>query len=243
MIPRPTSLASAQAVLFFGPGTQVQGARVFRALPEELLAQFDGEPVLAAPTQGLQLQVNIPGLVMPTIVLRRRDGNAQLSIGPQRADLVSPTGQLGGTLEAFLTAASETLLTVRRVLDARVPRLAAVVHRYRAIPTPPLALAEQFCRPQLLQQGPLNRPENFELHAHKVFRTAFGVEVNSWVRNRSALVAATNTPVVSVEQDMNTLDDGTPDRDDGAISTFFRGITRELDQAMALYYPNETAGP
>jgi hypothetical protein len=242
MIPRPTSLATAQAVLFFGPGTQVHGARVFRALPDELLAQFDGEPVLAAPTQGA-LQINIPGLAVPTIVLRRRDGNAQLSIGPQRADLVSPTGHLGGTLEAFLSRASETLLTVRTLLDARVPRVAAVVQWYRAIPTPPLALAEQFCRQDLMRQGPLNRPENFELHAHKVFRTGFGMNVNSWVRNRSAVVTATNTPVVSVEQDMNTLDDGTVDLEDGAVSTFFRGIAGELDQALALYYPNEAAGP
>jgi hypothetical protein len=190
-----------------------------------------------------QVHVNIPGLVIPTVVLRTRDGNVQLSIGTQRVDVISPTGNIGGTLEAFLVAASQALITVRGVVEARAPRLAAVVHRYRAIPEPARALAEQFCRAEVMGNGPLNRPENFELHAHKVFRTTFGVEVNSWVRNRSAVVFATQTPVVSVEQDMNTLDDGTLDLDDGAVGTFFRGIGAELDQALALYYPDEAAGP
>ena len=243
MIPRPASLASVQAVMFFAPGTQVQGTRVLRALPESVLEQFNGEPILAPTSQGpVQLSLQIPGLAIPTIVLRRQDGSVQLSIGPQRADLFAPTGQLGSSLAAFLTAASEPLLAVRRVLEARVPRLAVVVHRYRAVPTPAQALAEQFCRDSLMQHGPLNRPTNLELHAHKVFRTAFGVEVNSWVRNRSGIVAATNTPVVSVEQDMNTLEGTQPDHDDASISTFFREITAELDQALALYYPNEAEG-
>jgi hypothetical protein len=57
------------------------------------------------------------------------------------------------------------------------------------------------------------------------------------------MVTATQTPVVSVEQDMNTLDNGTEDLDDEAVGTFFRGIGAELDQALALYYPDETAGP
>lgn len=234
--------------MFFGPGTQVQGSRVLRQLPESLLAEFDGDPVLPPPPQAgvLQVNVQIPGLVLPNLVLRKQDGNVQVSIGSQRVDVISPTGQIAGSLQDFLTAASETLLTVRRVVGARVPRVAAVVHRFRAIPTPARALAEQFCRDQVMgERGPLNRPENFELHAHKVFRTDFGVSVNSWVRNRSALLAATNTPVVSVEQDMNTLPptEGEPDDlPDASIGTFFRGIAAELDRALALYYPDQAAG-
>src|SRR6188768_2269752 len=103
MIPRPASLASAQAVMFFGPGTQVQGSRVLRQLPESMFERFDGEPFLA-PSQG-PVQFSIPGFSMPTIVLNRRDGNAQLTISDQRADVVSPTGRLGGSLEAFFAAA------------------------------------------------------------------------------------------------------------------------------------------
>lgn len=237
MIPRPASLASAQAVMFFGPGTKVQGSRLLRLLPESMLERFDGDPVLP-PNPG-SVQLSIPGFSFPAILLNRRDGNVQMSISDQRADVTSPAGQLDDSLDAFFATACESLLTVRGLLSANVPRVAAVVHRYRAFPNPARALADQFCREGLVQSGPLNRPENFELHAHKIFRTAFGAQVNSWVRNRTGVVTATNTPVVSVEQDMNTIpaEDGSA-LTDASVSMFFRGITAELDRALLLYYPN-----
>jgi hypothetical protein len=249
MIPRPTSLAAAQAVLFFAPGTRIQGSRVLRELPEAVFAQFDGEPVLSPGAQGpLQVQFQIPGLslALPNVVLNRQDGTSQLTIGSQRVDLIAPTGQIRGSLEAFFAAACDTLLTVRRIVDVPAQRVAAIVHRFRILPTPARALAEQFCRESLMENGPLNRPEAFELHAHKVFRTASGALVNSWVRSRSAVMTATNTPAVSVEQDINTLAPDDPRHvahGDDFVSSFFRGIAGELDEALALYYPDNPVGP
>ena len=89
---------------------------------------------------------------------------------------------------------------------------------------------------------PLNRPENFELHAHKRY-ALYGEEVvNSWVRNKSAYKASDEKPVILVEQDLNTLGEQVLAREytDEEMGLFFDAASSELDHILSIYYPEET---
>jgi hypothetical protein len=123
--------------------------------------------------------------------------------------------------------------------------LALVLNRFQRHDTPGRAIAAHFCRPELLsnepnRKGPLNRPENFELHAHKSY-TLEGFSVNSWVRCKTGRIerAGEGQPIVLVEQDINTLAERlgeerfTPE----SIERFHRAAAAELGQILTLYFP------
>jgi len=90
--------------------------------------------------------------------------------------------------------------------------------------------------------NPLKRPENFELHAHKVYTMSSGLNVNSWVRNKTALAndpeAGGPTPVVLVEQDLNTLTEVQHHTTFSAedLASFLDVSTNELDEIFSAYY-------
>lgn len=115
-------------------------------------------------------------------------------------------------------------------------RVAAVVTRYGAQADPGLFLARHFCQDRW-HQAPLNRPESFELHAHKSYEHK-GFTVNSWFRAKSGLMTepAASTKVVLAEQDLNTVPREKALSDD-EISAFFAVCPAELDHVLALYFP------
>jgi hypothetical protein len=235
-LPLPSRTASAQATLFFFPPLALTGQGVLRRLPEAVLDRFDGDPLLIPRNA-------VPENTVPMLVLNA-GGKAQLALSPARADLTL-TAESGQSLvlDEVLRDAARTLGQLRASISARVGRLAASASRVMEIANPGVALAQHFCQKRWTETSPLNRPDSFELHAHKVFTTAFGVEVNSWVRNKSAKLATTLTPAVLVEQDMNTLAEVLEEStfDDDAISRFFAEIGAELDSALALYYPSKSS--
>jgi hypothetical protein len=73
------------------------------------------------------------------------------------------------SLEEFFDEASKTLTQYAEYLGARVGRLATVVSRHARHPSPGMFLSRHFCKAEILQ-GPLNRPESFELHARKAYK-------------------------------------------------------------------------
>ena len=98
-------------------------------------------------------------------------------------------------------------------------------------------LAKHFCRDEWLK-SPLNRPETFELHAHKQFALFDKVMVNSWVRNKTGTLVGTDEAVVLVEQDLNTREeDNERDYSASDLDHFFEAAVRELDVMLGLYYP------
>jgi hypothetical protein len=87
---------------------------------------------------------------------------------------------------------------------------------------------------------PLNRPESFELHAHKRFAMD-GFQVNSWVRNKTGRVSIDQDPeaIVLVEQDINTTPEDIQSRSFSSeeIRRFFVTAASELESILRLYYP------
>jgi hypothetical protein len=105
---------------------------------------------------------------------------------------------------------------------------------------PGLFLARHFCKDRW-DKAPLNRPENFELHAHKKFTLASGFEVNSWARSKTGKLSGDGDEklIVLFEQDLNTLAEEASTRNfcEAEIKKFFGAVATELDSILGLYYP------
>jgi hypothetical protein len=93
----------------------------------------------------------------------------------------------------------------------------------------------------------LNRPESFEIHAHKSYVLG-ALTVNSWFRAKSGIMIGTDKarlPIILVEQDLNTVQQNldtepvkTAELGPSATDAFFRGCPEELDVILSLYFPD-----
>ena len=220
-----------QAAAFFS-GEGVRPAMMLRHIPEDWFSVYDADPVsLPVP---LDAPEGVPGLI-----LQSRDQRQSVRIARTRIDLVrscenEAVVDLAGALETLsrrLAAFSESSGTV-------YGRLAAVVSRIAEEQEPGRSLVQQFCRDEWLC-GPLNRPEGFELHAHKVFSLVRGVPVNSWMRIKTARTGLGPYDHVLVEQDINTLMEELETRkfDETQIASWFRETSSQLDFVLRLYFP------
>lgn len=88
-------------------------------------------------------------------------------------------------------------------------------------------------------EAPLNRPENFELHAHKRFVMSDEFQVNSWARSKTALLAEGEAPIVTFEQDINTLPEAATSAkfDDDQLARFFQAVAPEFETIIKFYFP------
>jgi len=113
-----------------------------------------------------------------------------------------------------------------------------VALRQAASDNPGLLLARQYCKDRWLR-GPLNRPEGFELHAHKTFELLPRLTVNRWVRIKTAKGGFPDYRYVTIEQDINTLSEEMDIRRFGPqeSAAMFRAAARELDAILGLYFP------
>jgi hypothetical protein len=146
-------------------------------------------------------------------------------------------------LNDFFVQASKLLCDYVDRIGPRVGRLAGIIRRYADHPEPGLFLSRHFCKDRWFA-APLNRPENFELHAHKRFKLGEKFDVNSWVRNKTgkATSAGESKSIVLLEQDINTLSEEVPNRDFSKedIANFYNLIPSEFDKILKLYYPEES---
>ena len=146
-------------------------------------------------------------------------------------------------LASFLNTAMPLMVEYISEMKARVGRIALIITRYTKHDSPGRFLATHFCRDRWLT-APFNRPEDFELHAHKKYPITSKLVVNSWVRNKTAFMtsAAGNVPVIVVEQDLNTLTEEIDTRDfsEVEIREFCNTASGEFDQILSLYYPENT---
>lgn len=230
-------LASCQATLFT-PDEEVSSAKLLKGLLPRWVERFDADPVSVPAVEGIPREV-------PRVTFRSSSEAWQCNIASARIDLFwrKPTGEiLEPTVAQFFTEAVSLLNEYKEFLRARIGRMAAVLNRYAPHPSPAFFLARHFCQEQWLTT-PLNRPENLELHAHKQFSLADEFHVNSWVRSKSGILAGgkENQPIVLVEQDLNTLAEGTETQDfsKGNIENFFSATIEEFDRILQLYYPDE----
>ena len=120
------------------------------------------------------------------------------------------------------------------VPTAEIRRIAFVVHRFAKVEQPSTELARYFARRELLD-GPLNRPTELQLHAHKVYQPSGMPELNSWVRWRTGTLKNSSTPVVTVEQDLNTPADRTDQFTFDDVERFLARAHGETDSILDHY--------
>ena len=124
--------------------------------------------------------------------------------------------------------------------DFRIQRLAYVTeHASRvADKLPSQFIADRYCKEEFLKE-PFNRTEAFELHSLKKYKFK-DFDINSWVRLKSAkLIDPDNTPVLLVENDINTLsivEDKDANFNSNNISVFYSEIPDHQEKILKLYF-------
>lgn len=227
------SLLACQAALF-----TPRGGVSMRVVLNELLPlwkqQFDGEPQFY-PVQSLPPE-------LPFAKLQSESQEWRCDLSNRRADIHWQMARDDSTIDLgeFFSRSAQLLLTYRSVCDRQVGRVAAVVKRYATVDDPGLVLARHFCK-ERWDKAPLNRPGEFQLHAHKRFRLA-DFDVNSWVRSKAAtlsIAGQSDRPIALVEQDINTVADDaeTHHISDDRCRQFFSLVSEEHECILRLYYP------
>jgi hypothetical protein len=225
-------LGVVQAALFTNPDGFSAGAVMRSFFPE--IPELDGDPQ----TFGDE-SVGFPPEV-PRVLLGSRSGQWRCQVAPARIDVFwnRTDASEDRDLPALLGRASAIIKTYQQRVQRLPLRVAALVTRYAPNDNPGIALAQHFCQARW-QSQPLNRPESFELHAHKSYNLK-GFPVNSWFRAKTGLKTAGGaiSKVVLADQDLNTTLRGTPLSDD-EVSAFFAICPPELDYILGLYFPED----
>ncbi len=176
---------------------------------------------------------------IPSVILKTADGRQRIEISRStvtcRWDASDPSENVKTRV---IEEVAEHLAQVVELTNADVGRIGGVMERVSASSDPGPALAKQFCRPELLS-GPLNRPEGFELHAHKAFSMASVWEVNSWIRIRAGKSAAHGSyDRVLVQQDINTLAEHFSTRafSGSDVRGFAAACAGEFETVLYLYF-------
>jgi hypothetical protein len=139
---------------------------------------------------------------------------------------------------------SDIFKTIKEVMAGRIARIA--YHRVRVYVAHEgtMSLVKYFCLPDLVSRerrppGPLSRCENFELHAHKVYEITTGININSWVRCKTGRSIDDESPVLSIDQDLNTLAEEAETRDFAVADAtgLFRFMADEATTIFDLYFP------
>jgi hypothetical protein len=230
-------LASCQATLFT-PVAEVSATRLLTKLLPDWVDRFDADPM------ALPLPESVPKEV-PRLVLHSRSEEWKCEIASGRMNLIwQKTTRAAEPID--LAERYRMLIPLLEqycaALESRVGRLAAVVSRYLEHRSPGRYLASHFCKEHWLQ-APLNRPDDFELHAHEVFLLGGQFHVNSWVRHKTGLLnlpgEEAQAPIVLAEQDFNTLAEEQATRHFAIdeIGGFFQAAALGFDDALRLYYP------
>lgn len=184
---------------------------------------------------------------IPRIMLVSADQSYRLNVSPVRTDVFVARQAPDKDIELleFLRWSSGLLSDLAEFATTQVGRLACVLTRIARTEDPGRSLAQHFCKDEwLLADGPLNRPEDFELHAHKRFRLTGEFVINSWVRCKTATVTdkqrGLDSRAVLVEQDFNTLPELLLETSytRQQVSEFFEASPEEFRIVLARYFPS-----
>ena len=236
---RPSAFSySAFQASIFTPDEEVATNKLNRELIPSWLDRFDGQ--ITVLPQDLPLPRDVP-----KIILQDHAGTLRCEISSERINIHRrrTTGsQLDIDAHSFFGEASHLFADYKNYAGCRIGRLAAVVRRFAQHDSPGKYLAAHFAQERWLN-APLNRPENFELHAHKTY--AFQeFHINSWMRCKTGFVRRTpeeQEPAILVEQDINTLKEetGTADFSLDESTRFFGNVLTEFGEILILYFPEE----
>lgn len=232
------ALAACQAT-YFTPGRVAPAKKLlFSGAFKDWLELFDGEPAL--------LPEGAPPDV-PWIILRSRLGNWECRIASARIDIFwrrqAFTENEFQVPAEFHSQVSKRLEGYVAFSQASVGRVGTVVTWMAPHPRPGLWLSRHFCKTEW-HAAPLNRPQSFEIHAHKVFRLSKHHMVNSWVRCKTALrqQQEVEESIILVEQDVNTVADPHRFFQADERADFFNAAYKEIPAILRLYFPNRNEG-
>lgn len=227
------ALVSAQAFGF----TPDEGLSVPRFVKHLLpkWEQYNGAPVILPPVEGLPAEV-------PRITLQSAKGGQLCEVAAGRVGFTYRPGKEHGSeipLETFFADSARKMLEYSSTMETRVGRLAGILHWKTPVERPGFFLAEHFCKTEWMT-APFNRPDAFEIHAHKKFKMGDFI-VNSWVRCKSAITSSASEmqPIVLVEQDINTLAEEMPSKvfAKSEVDVFFAKVASEARTILNLYFP------
>ena len=193
----------------------------------------------ATPTS-IQLPPGLPTEI-PEVVLSSEDGSTRLEIARGRINLLQANlpGEGHLNINNSIMTLAERGWAIFKDQNVAVGRLAAVATRYIRVENPGKALAEHFFDERWLN-APLNRPEGLEIHAHKVFPLQDDLPVNSWVRIRTGIIGGDAYNAITVEQDINSLEQERQSRrfDYEATTEFYSIAASQFDVILRLYFPS-----
>ena len=210
--------------------------------PSSILAEVlrDWPDVYNGELLSIPLPQDVP-MEVPSVIVPSQDESLRLQAARARVDLFwYQRDGLHVEIEETLNTFADRLATICEKNEVTVGRLAAVVTRRTRIPNPGRILAQQFCRDEWLD-GPLNRPERFELHAHKTFHLLTDLRVNSWVRIRTTQKAGDEGgQYIGIQQDMNTLAEELAGSSfpRPKMMSFFEAVGKEFGTIFELYFPS-----
>lgn len=230
MLASAFSTTSLQAVIWTS-GNEPTTNDVLRLATSNWAETFDGEPVI------LPVVPSLPAGV-PRLTLTSSDKAWRLQMASHRLDLFwrqmseneEPISQ--GDFSKWVKESVYAFLTLQESL--KVVRMAFVIQRFAIQPEPAARLAEYFVRPEL-RAGPLNKPGDFQVHAHKAYQPASMPKVNSWIRWSTGTLSESSAAGIIVEQDINTLADQDGAYENEDVSSFFALAPNEADAILAQY--------
>jgi len=229
-------IASCQATIFT-PDGDLAVSKVMKDLYPSLAERFDGEPtILPSMPEGAPPEI-------PRIIFESTSQEWRCEFSPARINVYwrrTSSTEACVSLGDFFRDAVEILRNYAAQLSPRIARLAALTTRFSPHEEPGLFLAGHFCKDHW-GKAPLDRPENFELHAHKRFTLASDFRVNSWARSKTGKLIGGRVEKVIIlfEQDLNTIAEEAPEKDfsEAEVEKFFLAAAPELDRILKLYYP------
>ena len=227
-------LVRFQVVLFVEPIGK-DGAKIYRALPDSVLATFDASPTILPRPDGAPFD-------FPMLIMNSVDQEWQANIAFERIDLVyQPIGEsidpnYYDNLVLFLLN-----ILSSQDLGIRVKRMAGVLTRYKLQDSASRYLSKKYCQDWMTktepheQRGPLARPQHFELHAHKSYEKS-GFKINSWIRNKTGNSGANNDSAILIEQDINIIEFPGVYFNRDSSGKFFKIIKKEFDNILEMYH-------
>lgn len=195
--------------------------------------RYDGDPISVPDAPHVPPEI-------ATSISQSADGKSKLEAARTRINAYRYRGK-GEPLDLFEEAKSllDDIVEVIAIENVSIGRLALLVSRICDQDEAAKAIAEHFFKEQWLS-GPINRPESTEIHSHKVYRFMGDTLANSWMRVRTGQRIETKTPVVVVDQDINTREEDreqtTFSRD--LIAEFVNTAVVEIDVVQSLYFPD-----
>lgn len=234
--PEAFRCGSVQAAVFFTE-LQYSAPKTLAKMLDAYADVLDGNPV------ALPIPEDAPPEI-PRLILLSKDQTLRVDLSLQRIDVrwqrQTPDGDCA--IQQFIDFAGNVFQTFCETVNALPGRTALILNRFSENDQPAKTLARHFCRPELLSaepKGPLNRPENFELHAHKTYRLG-EFDINSWVRCKTGFLSVgdSRARIILVEQDLNTLSEtaATMRLEVGTVRRFLALAAPEMDSILRVYF-------